>query len=98
MESSNKILRNISRLIDKLMLANERLKRENGELLSERERLTREKTHLMELVEDYRRKEKVRDIYTSFVIGEGDKLKAKSQLEKILREIDGCINTLRSKD
>lgn len=98
MESSNRILRNISRLIDKLMLANERLKRENGELLGERERLTKEKIRLMELVEDYQRKEKVRDIYTSFVIGEGDKLKAKSQLEKILREIDGCINTLRSKD
>lgn len=98
MESSDKILRNISRLIDRLIIVNDRLRKENSELLSERDRLTKEKQQLSTLVEHYRHKEKVQDIYTSFVIGEGDKLRAKRQLEKILREIDGCINTLRSKE
>lgn len=98
MESSDKILRNISRLIDKMIASNNRLRKENSELLSERDRLTKEKQQLSTLLEQYRHDEKVHDIYTSFVIGEGDKLRAKRQLEKILREIDGCINTLRSKE
>lgn len=97
MESSEKILRNISLLVEKVIRKNERLKKENGELLSERERLIREKVRLTEQLEKYQREVRVKDIYTSFVIGEGDKLRAKRQLEKILREIDGCIDSLSSK-
>lgn len=98
MESSNKLLKNITRLINKLIDANLKLRKENDELLSERERLTKEKVRLMNIVERYRREEKVDDITNSFVVSEGDKQKAKRQIDKILREIDGCIDKLKSKD
>lgn len=97
MESSGKILKNISHLIDRMISANNRLKKENSELLAERERLIKERVQLTEQVEKYRKEERVKDLYTSFVVGEGDKLRAKRQLEKILREIDDCIDTLKSK-
>lgn len=97
MESSGKILKNISRLIDKLISVNKKLRKENSELLRERERLMVERVEHIKQIEHYRREESVRDIYTSFVIGADDKLKAKRQLEKILREIDECIEVLNSK-
>lgn len=97
MDGSGKIVRNISQLVERLIDANEDLKSENSALLAERERLMKERVHLTEMLEKHRREEKVKDIYTSFVVGEGDKLRARRQLEKILREIDGCIDTLRSK-
>lgn len=98
MESSSKLLKNITRLINKLIDANRRLRRENDELLSERERLTEEKISLKRIVERYRNEEKVEDITTSFVVSEGDKQKAKRQIDKILREIDVCIDKLKTKD
>lgn len=97
MEGSEKVLRSISLLVERLIRKNERLAKENSELLSERERLIREKVRLTEQLEKYKHEQRVKDIYTSFVVGEGDKLRAKRQLEKILREIDGCIVSLSSK-
>lgn len=97
MGSSDEILGNISRLTDRLIDKNQKLKKENEYLLRERDRLVEESIKLTSMIQGYKKEESIKNIYTSFVIGEGDKLKAKRQLEKILREIDGCIDKLNSK-
>lgn len=98
MESSDKILSNISRLIDKLISANNTLRKENNQLLAERERLTLEKMRLSGEVKRLKRESEVKNVYNSLIVSEGDKAKAKRQLERILREIDGCIDMLKSKE
>ncbi len=97
MEGSVAILNRVSRLISKVMDLNVRLKRENKRLLNERDRLMKDKVRLMEEVKRYKREEKVKNIYTSFVVQDGDKAKAKRQIDRILREIDDCIDSLKSK-
>ena len=97
MGSSGEILDNISRLTDRLIDKNHKLKKENEYLLRERDRLMEESIKLNTVIRGYKKEESIKNIYTSFVIGEGNKLRAKRQLEKILREIDDCIDKLNSK-
>ncbi len=98
MESSNTILSRINRLIDRLIRQNERLKKENSALLVERGKLVKDKERLNDIIENYRREERVRKLYTAFLSDDEDKQKAKRQIERILREINDCIDSLRSKE
>ncbi len=98
MESSGKILVRVNRLVHKLIKLVERLKRENRVLLAERDRLIGEKERLTTLVERYRRAEKANIIYATLLESDSDKLRAKRQVENILREIDSCIDTLKGRE
>lgn len=97
MKSSRELLKSISQLVHKLIASNEKLESDKKDLLRERERFIVERAENIKIIEKYQRESKTKDIYTSFVIGEGDKLRAKRQVEKILREINDCITTINSK-
>ncbi len=97
MEGSNDILKRVNLLISKIIKINNELRKENSILLAERDRLMKDKVRLSELVKGYQKNEKVENIYQSFSANDDTKRKAKRQIEKILREIDDCLDNLKGR-
>ncbi len=90
------IISSVEKRVSQLIQEHQRLSQLTRALSLQRDELQLEKRQLQERVQELERKLDVRCLGEGFASGKQDKVLARARVNRLMREVDKCINLLTS--